>query len=609
MINGTNEPVYNEKFSLKEFYNVLSSVKETSAGPDTITYSMIKNAHDSLHIHILTLFNDIFISNKFPSSWRIATIIPKPNKDRTTPLNFRPISLTNCLCKILEKMVNLRLVWFLEKEQCLSNAQSGFRRNRSTTDCLVQITSDIQQAIIRKQHCIAVFFDLLKAYDKTWKHGILKQLQKFGLSGNLPNFIKNFLSGRKINVRIGSILSNATGVDEGVPQGSVLSCTLFGIAIDGVIETLRHSQVQVALYVDDLTIYAVGSTESAERRIQNAIKCLQDWSNKTGFQFSPAKTVGMHICRARVRGGTTWCPKNASQLQLNGCPISFSETHMYLGVLMDNSLRFHKHVAYVRSECQKRLSFLRHLSHTHLGADNKTLLQLYHALIKYKIEYGIEAYGSTCKSNLEKLNPIQTQALRIATGTYRTSPVKSLQVLTGVKSLEDSRNEKLANYLVRVLLNPSNPVRQMLIEMEEEEQLEEDPQTIFIKYSIVTPIRCTTSRFDIKAESLWTEKFNEFPPWKLDNISVCDDKLKNAKSSVNDRVLQIIFKNHILTHSRNNFIFYTDGSKTTVAFATIGFQPLHPVAVKSLRLPCTRRNFMLLIMLYRPLVKPIKMKW
>ena len=240
-----------------------------------------------------------------------------------------------------------------------NNAQSGFRRNRSTIDCLVQITSDIQQAIIRKQHCIAVFFDLLKAYDKTWKHGILKQLQKFGLSGNLPNFIKNFLSGRKINVRIGSILSNATGVDEGVPQGSVLSCTLFGIAIDGVIETLRHSQVQVALYVDDLTIYAVGSTESAERRIQNAIKCLQDWSNKTGFQFSPAKTVGMHICRARVRGGTTWCPKNASQLQLNGCPISFSETHMYLGVLMDNSLRFHKHVAYVRSECQKRLGFLK----------------------------------------------------------------------------------------------------------------------------------------------------------------------------------------------------------------------------------------------------------
>merc|ERR1719334_2237713 len=100
---------------------------------------MIKNAHSSFQKHILNLYNRIYASRQFPTSWKTAIIIPipKPNKDHSDPLNHRPISLTSCLCKLFEKMVNQRLVWYLEKNQCIQPVQSGFRRNRSTTDCLV----------------------------------------------------------------------------------------------------------------------------------------------------------------------------------------------------------------------------------------------------------------------------------------------------------------------------------------------------------------------------------------------------------------------------------------------------------------------------------------
>ena len=130
-----------------------------------------------------------------PSSWREATIIPipKPGKDKTAPENYRPIALTSCLCKTLERIINDRLTWFLEEKNVLSPFQAGFRHGRSTNDQLVQLETSIREAFIKKQHLLAVFFDLEKAFDTTWKYGIEKDLHKAGLRGRLPQFISQLL--------------------------------------------------------------------------------------------------------------------------------------------------------------------------------------------------------------------------------------------------------------------------------------------------------------------------------------------------------------------------------------------------------------------------------
>ena len=61
--------------------------------------------------------------------------------------------------------------------------QAGFRKNNSTNDHLICLESFIHDAFVKKEHVIAVFFDLEKAYDTTWKHGIMKDLHKLGLKG------------------------------------------------------------------------------------------------------------------------------------------------------------------------------------------------------------------------------------------------------------------------------------------------------------------------------------------------------------------------------------------------------------------------------------------
>lgn len=221
---------------MKEFNSAFSSTTETSSGNDQITYSMIKHAHPTMVQRILNLFNFIFLENTFPSSWKIAIIIPipKPGKDPTNPTNYRPISLTSCLCKLMEKIINVRLVWYLERNKLINKMQSSFRNNRSTTDQLTELESDIQNAISHKEDTIVIMFDLQKAYDTARRHGVLMKMHKYGLGGNLPKFVNNFINDRKIQVRVGKALSNVVELQQGIPQGSVLSCTCFMIAINDI---------------------------------------------------------------------------------------------------------------------------------------------------------------------------------------------------------------------------------------------------------------------------------------------------------------------------------------------------------------------------------------
>ena len=114
----------------------------------------------------------ICLLNNFPPSWCISTVVPilKPGKEETDPGSYRPISLTSCLCKIMERIINDRLIWYLEKSKLITPVQCGFRKHRSTTDHLVRLESFVREAFIQRQHAVAIFFDLEKAYDTTWKY-------------------------------------------------------------------------------------------------------------------------------------------------------------------------------------------------------------------------------------------------------------------------------------------------------------------------------------------------------------------------------------------------------------------------------------------------------
>ena len=149
--------------------------------------------------------------------------IPKPDKDHSDPNSYRPIALTSCVCKTMERMVNNRLVYYLESNHIITQLQSGFRKQRNTTDQLVRFETWIREGLANREHVVEVFFDPEKAYDTTWKYDILSDLFWVGLRGYIPIFISKLLEHRLFRVRVGSTLSDQFPQEAGVPQGSILS--------------------------------------------------------------------------------------------------------------------------------------------------------------------------------------------------------------------------------------------------------------------------------------------------------------------------------------------------------------------------------------------------
>ena len=125
---------------------------------------------------------------------------------------------------------------------------------------------------------MSIFFDLEKAYDTTWKYGILKDLFDMRLKGKLFTFISNFLSDREFNVRVNSTYSDIQEQEIGVPQGSILSVTLLGIQINSLAKVLNDN-IEGSLYVDDFLIcYRGKNINIIERQLQLCLNKIEQWA-------------------------------------------------------------------------------------------------------------------------------------------------------------------------------------------------------------------------------------------------------------------------------------------------------------------------------------------
>ena len=272
---------------MRDLKRSLKKSNNSSPGPDQIHYEILRHLPiETLHI-LLDIINETWKSDTFPESWREALIIsiPKPGKDNFNPLNYRPTALTSCICKTVERMWNERLVWYLEKNGLLAKQQCGYRANRSTVDHLIRLETFIRDAFIQNQHLVAVFFDLQKAYDTTWKHGIQQDLHDMGLRGNLPIFIGNFLTDRTIQIHLGTILSDVFHQEEGVPQGAILSTTLFNVKINDIVKQVDPG-VECSLCVDDFVImYKSPTIDAIQRKLQHTINRLENGLAKTVLLF------------------------------------------------------------------------------------------------------------------------------------------------------------------------------------------------------------------------------------------------------------------------------------------------------------------------------------
>ena len=559
---SSNQEPYNSPLTMLELQQSLKASHDTAVGPDEIHYQLLKHLPNSALTLLLDIFNSIWLNDFFPPSWRAAITIPiaKPGKDPLQPTSYRPIALTSCICKTMERMVNGRLVHFLESNGFISPKQSGFRSQRSTMDHLVSLETFIRDGFARGCHVVSVFFDLEKAYDTAWKHGIMVDLHSLGVRGHMPLFIQNFLTDRSFQVRMGSTLSSSHPQEMGVPQGSVLSVTLFSIKINSIVAAVSPD-IHKCLYVDDFTIsYSSKYMPSIERKLQTALHHISSWANKNGFKFSSSKTVCVHFCNQRKL-------HLDPVLLLNNNPIPVVEKVKFLGLMFDKKLNFKEHISYLRCRCQSALQLLRTVSRLDWGADRETLLRLFRALVRSRLDYGSPIYGSARQSYLLKLKPVQNQGLRICLGAFRTSPISSLHAEAHEPPMEIRRLQLGLQFAIKAATDPDNPAHDSIFNKDLSHiyaahpakikpmgyRIEEALSTICPDQSILLPRTISLSE----------------PYWTLKQPETDLTMTQYSKKVENPLLLQERFYN-LLDKYPDHIPFYTDGSRSESAVACAG---------------------------------------
>ena len=235
----------------------------------------------------------------------------------------------------------------MKKNEIIKPEQAGFRNNRRTLDHLLRLTSDVETCINRKKINIAVALDLEKAFDTVHREGILVEMKKIGINGQMYNYVRSFLTNRTFQVRVEDTLSDIHVQENGTPQGAVLSPTLFNIAIN-TINTIKekHTLVRSGLFADDnaLWLKPEACVRARKTGIQKSRKIIENATNdlikelqSKGFKVNTEKTQIIIFNKQNKNLELT-------EFKIDGKTIKPQNKIKYLGVTYNSQLKLKHHI-------------------------------------------------------------------------------------------------------------------------------------------------------------------------------------------------------------------------------------------------------------------------
>ena len=421
----------NLPFTFDELTSTIQDLpsKKTSPGPDGIPYIFIQHLPTfALHL-LLQFFNFIWSSHTFPSLWRKSIIVPlhKSGKPTSDPQSYRPIALTCHLCKLMEKLIHNRLSFYCQFHHIIPITQSGFQRHRSTTEQLIKLTSLIKLQFSKRQNVLATFFDVSKAFDRVWHRHLLLKLSLLNFSGNILQFLSNFLSQRLITVKIHNTLSTYHSIDMGLPQGSILSPILFIIYLYDL-PYIFPTTTNLCQFADDISIshnIAISSSTSRSKlsfitkSYQKDLTALNTYLFHNGLSLAIEKTKLIFFSP-----GYTKFP--LPKLSLQDTPLVYSQTVKFLGILLTNKLNWLPHFQTILSKARKGLNLIKCVSSLHWGKNSTTLRSLALTLVRSRLTYAHECFFSAPHYLLQKLESLDCKAFKLALSLpYHTNNLSS----------------------------------------------------------------------------------------------------------------------------------------------------------------------------------------
>ena len=454
--SNINNPLSEIHINPHEVYDILYSVDTTKAtGPDGISNKFLKMNASLLAAPAAQLFNLSLKQKIFPTIWKEASVVPIYKKgERSKCSNYRPVALTSCFAKILEKCIFKHVFNYLRDNNMLSDLQSGFMPGDSTVNQLTYLYDFIAGALDKGKEIRAVFCDVSKAFDKVWHKGIIQKLKRCGIRGDLLDWFESYLENRLQCVVINGYTSDTRPVFAGVPQGSVLGPLLFIVYINDITEDINSN---IRLFADDTSLYII-----IDDPIENAaclnddLQIIADWANTWQVTFNPEKTESIHFTRKVHK-------IIQPDLIMSNSIIKEVESHKHLGLNLQNDCLWNSHICEIVEKITPMINCLRSLKYR---LTRQTLETMYQHFILPTFDYCCHIWDNCSKQQAQILEKLHLDALRTICGAVRGTSHNKIYEETNFQCLSSRRNVqkllmfyKMVNKLTPVYLSDLIPPR------------------------------------------------------------------------------------------------------------------------------------------------------
>ena len=405
--------------------------------------------------------------------------VAKVNPPREVEKDFRPISLTPVLAKVLESFI---VKWTRSACPRVDPGQYGVIKNSSTTHALIEILHPIFEKLDKPGHYAHIFLiDFAKAFDHISHGKALNKMTGNGVPKLCVEWYRAFLTGCQQRVKIANVKSSWNKINGGVPQGTLNGPEIFMHMVSDL-----QTSFPTIKYVDDTTIVEILSI-GEESQMQKTLDMINVWSQENEIFLNATKTK-----EVLVNFNKKEIP--ISQLNINGEPIQQVVDSKLLGITISRDLKWDKHVSNIHSKAAKRLHYLPLLKHSGVPS----ICKVYISLIRSVLEYACPVWSTSLSQGSKSLiESVQKRACRII---HPSLPYEQSREDLGLTSIEN-RHINICKSFYGAMQKPEHSLHHLLPqETDKPYNLRQVP-----KYHLP---KCRTNRYK-----------NSFIPWCLYRFS------------------------------------------------------------------------------------------
>lgn len=424
-IDANPNTIFLKDVTEKELETIIKNLKECSTGYDNLHAKVIKFSY-KYYLSVLKHLCQLSLNQGiFPNQLKIAKVIPLyKSNDHSLISNYRPVSVLPILSKIYERLMYNRIMDFINSYNILYDLQFGFRKNHSTNLALIYLIDKLKSEIDNGKIVLGVFLDLKKAFDTVNHEILLNKLYKYGIRGKAFDWIKNYLFERKQFVCFNNVNSNKAIIKCGVPQGSILGPLLFLLYINDLPKV--SEKIMPLIFADDTNIFISGKNLNDTVSVMNEELCkVMHWMNINKLSLNIDKTN--YIIFSSPKKVT----EDHNVISMNGNILKQVESIKFLGITLDNKLKWDKHIFNIKAKISKAIGII---NKTRKCLNKSTLTTLYYSFIYPYLIYCVEVWGNASDCFMNPLYKLQKRIIRIMTSSGPREPsaplFKSLKILS-----------------------------------------------------------------------------------------------------------------------------------------------------------------------------------